>query len=260
MSASSKDLAVDESMTNGRLFQDAFLPPKREDIFRQTKLVHGTLYSEPKSSTHCYSYALQSKYDGKDKGNKKPVVVLTAEKAKKPKSPFIIKDYGTNEVVGSVVLQFKTMKYISYSIFRGDLQVASIVYHVPGIMTFLKHDPPRAAQMVLPEPSEKNPAWLAELCKDSILQSGSLNEACNQSPGLILVRNAVPYKKKNGNYALNFKGRGNMQSCRNMQLLDANKEVVCQVAKWEKNVYNVDFAYPYSSFLAFAFALAQLNI
>lgn len=259
MSTMSKDPIDGTSKFYGRLIHDEFRPPELEDLFQRTQLAHGTLYSEKNGSTSRFSYALQPK-DDINKDGKKPVVVLTAEQDKKTKSPFIIKNAATKKELGRVVLQYKTMKYISYAIFRGDLQVASIVYHVPTIRNFLKLDPPRTAQMLLPDPTEKIPAWLADVCKVSILQTGSLKAAFDERPGLVLFRNAVPYKKPDGNYGLNFFGRGQQMSCRNMQLLDSNEKVVCQVAKWDTAVYNVDFAAPCSSFLAFAFALAQLDI
>lgn len=256
---STSSTADDPSKFHGLIFQDEFRPPEPEDLFHRTKLAHGTLYSEPHPSSYRFSYVLQPKYDDNEDGNK-PVLVLTAEQDKKSGSPFIIKNAVTKTDVGSVVLQFKTMKYVSYSIFRGDLQVASVVYHVPTIRNFLNLDPPRMAQMVLPNPDENNPTWLAALCQESIVRTGSLKAAFDQCPGLFLFRNAVPYKKRDGTYGLNFHGRGKEKSSRNMQLLDVNREVVCQVVKWDAGVYNVDFAYPCSSFLAFAFALAQLDL
>ena len=263
MSTMSKDLMPEPSSSSsqfyGRFLHDEFRPPAPVDLHHCTLLAHGTVYVEKMSSFTRYSYALEPTEDTNEDGLK-PVVVLTADKDKKSKSPFIIRNAATNKVVGSVVLQFKTMKYISYAVFRGDLQVASIVYHVPTILDFLKLDPPRTVQMALPDFTEKNPIWLADVCKESIQKTGSLQAACIECPGLLSLKNAVPYKKPDGNYGLNFCGRGQQSSCRNTQLLDAKEKLICQMAKWDTNVYNVDFASPGCSFLAFAFALAQLDI
>ncbi|GAX15604.1 hypothetical protein FisN_3Hh074 [Fistulifera solaris] len=259
MSTMSKDLATDLSKFYERSLHDEFRTPEPGHLNQRTKLVHGTVYSEKLNSSTHFSFALQPKQEnGKDA--KKPVVVLTATKDNKSKSPFIIKNTETKKEVGRVMLQFKTMKYISYAVFRGDVQVASIVYHVPTIRNFLSLDPPRAAQVAIPDPIEKNPTWLADVCKESILNKGSLKAAADESPGLVLLQNAVPYKKPDGSLGLNFYGRGQQASCRNMQLIDTSETVVCQVAKWDTCVHNVDFASPFSSFLAFAFALAQLDL
>jgi hypothetical protein len=259
MSTTSKDLATDFSKFYERSLHDEFRTPEPGHLNQRTRLVHGTLYSEKVAALTRFSYALQPKQEnGKD--GMKPIVVLTATKDNKPKSPFVIRNAETNKEVGRVMLQFKTMKYISYAVFRGDLQVASIVYHVPTIRNFLSLDPPRTAQVAIPDSTEKTPTWLAVACKDSILQKGSLKAAAAEYPGLVLLQNAVPYKKQDGSLGLNFYGRGQQASCRNMQLIDTNETVVCQVAKWDTCVHNVDFASPFSSFLAFAFALAQLDL
>lgn len=261
MSTMSKDPVIDSSSSKfyGRFLHDEFHPPAPEDLHRRTQLAHGTIYFEKLSSSSRFSFALQPNQDINKDGHK-PVVVLTADKDKKSKSPFIIRNAETNKVVGRVVLQFKTMKYISYAVFRGDFQVASIVYHVPTIRTFLNLDPPRVAQMAFPDSTEKNPTWLADVCKESIQKTSSLKAAFDECPGLLQFRSAVPYKKPDGNYGLNFCGRGQQTSCRNMQLVDVSEKLICQMAKWDTCVYNVDFASPCSSFLAFAFALAQLDI
>lgn len=54
--------------------------------------------------------------------------------------------------------------------------------------------------------------------------------------------------------------RGRLASNKNMQLLDPNGTVVCQMAASTTSVFHVDFGAPITPLVAFGFALAQINL
>ena len=69
-----------------------------------------------------------------------------------------------------------------------------------------------------------------------------------------------PYTKEGGERALDFHGRGREGSRKNMQLQDKDGKVVCQMVKWGKDQFHVDYSYPFDAFHAFGFALAQFDM
>ena len=74
------------------------------------------------------------------------------------------------------------------------------------------------------------------------------------------LRTKEPYMKEKGRRGLDFHGRGRIASRKNMQLEDQDGRVALQMAKWDKNQFHLDFAYPFDSFDAFGFALAQFDL
>ena len=65
----------------------------------------------------------------------------------------------------------------------------------------------------------------------------------------------------NGQYSLNFFGRATIASVKNFQLVpgdgDGNSKVVYQLGKVGSDTFNLDFAAPFSPFVAFALAVSQ---
>lgn len=59
-------------------------------------------------------------------------------------------------------------------------------------------------------------------------------------------------------YKLDFKGRVKMASSNNLQLIDDSENVLFQLGKFKKNVYNCDFSYPVNAFQAFSIAVSCL--
>lgn len=59
-------------------------------------------------------------------------------------------------------------------------------------------------------------------------------------------------------FILDFNNRVRAQSIKNVQLVDSNRPevVLLQTGKVEKNVFILDFAFPFSPLQAFAFALS----
>jgi hypothetical protein len=74
------------------------------------------------------------------------------------------------------------------------------------------------------------------------------------------VETKEPYTKDGGERSLDFHGRGREGSRKNMQLQDQNGKVLCQMVKWGKDQFHVDYSYPFDAFHAFGFALAQFDM
>ena len=108
---------------------------------------------------------------------------------------------------------------------RNLAEVAKILYEVPSILHVLKDSPPRRAHVIV--------------------------------HGIDSVETKEPSVKGGGQRGLNFYGRGREPSCKNMQLQSRTSKVVLQMVKWEKDVFHLDYNFPFDKFHAFGFALAQ---
>lgn len=77
---------------------------------------------------------------------------------------------------------------------------------------------------------------------------------------VILTKNPE-FDQQTKTYRLDFKGRAKLPSTNNLQMTnsDDSKKVILQIGKYENKIYNVDFAYPFTAFTAFAFAISCLT-
>ena len=67
---------------------------------------------------------------------------------------------------------------------------------------------------------------------------------------------------ENGNYRLNFRGRVNLPSVKNFQLVPCDNIdfIICQFGKVDEEVFHLDFRAPLNAMQAFALALCQFNL
>ena len=123
---------------------------------------------------------------------------------------------------------------------------ALFVHRRTGTLSaFVDGAKPRQICVALPEDGDKANLLKKFLCSDKSLQI--LNQ---RQPRLV-----------NGQYSLNFFGRATIASVKNFQLVpgdgDGNSKVVFQLGKVGANTFNLDFAAPFSPFVAFALAVSQ---
>jgi hypothetical protein len=179
-----------------------------------------------------------------------------------------------------------------------SIAIATILYDVPSVWKSLMEAPPRRAHMALlcssgitpQQPSTvvhsatnivHDPLWFGTACQESIRRHGTLDDMTASSLSLsphpvVVLENVVPYDKPGGRVGLNMHGRGRHPSNKNMQLAIIQKSnhyhhnttqslgrkdgVACQFAKWDANVYHLDYAAPLTSLTAFGFAIAQMDL
>jgi Tub family len=112
------------------------------------------------------------------------------------------------------------------------------------------HKPQKVAYMGYQHPS------LFQLLKDSKARP---RRCTVQVLGRGTVKSKEPYCE--GGYpTLDFYGRGREPSIKNMQLEDPHGKVILQMVKWDRDVFHVDFSYPFDAFHAFGFVLAQFDV
>jgi Tub family len=100
---------------------------------------------------------------------------------------------------------------------------------------------------------------LIETCQTSIKSTDTLKQVHDYYPSAHLLHHKPPYLKSSGKWGLDFKGRGRLASCKNMQVA-CHGEVVLQMAAVEKNMYALDFKAPVNLLQAFGFAVAQVDL
>ena len=190
--------------------------------------------------------------------------------------------------IGYVVKLHSCMSTIVYGVYRRPENTADAIisYKVPVLDTLSMNHPPRFVRVALPlatkeataEHSKAMSVAFEKTCKESIRRTSSLTQA----KGLRLMESAPAYRKVDGTFSLNFRGRGKLTSKKNVRVGDAkalenfkgqlgellrgsaSPKVDFQMAKWEDNrdgkTYNVDFAAPFSPFQAFGLALANMHL
>ena len=79
--------------------------------------------------------------------------------------------------------------------------------------------------------------------------------------GMFVLESKMPVFE-NGNYRLNFKGRVNLPSVKNFQLVSPAdiSDVICQFGKVNDDKFHLDFKAPLNAFQAFSLALTQFNL
>jgi hypothetical protein len=108
-------------------------------------------------------------------------------------------------------------------------KIAFIDYHHPPLYQLLRDNKARPRR-----------------CQVRVLDRGTVNSK-------------EPYYES-GYLTLDFKGRGREASIKNMQLDDPHGKEILQMVKWDRDVFHVDFSYPFDAFHAFGFALAQFDL
>ena len=130
-------------------------------------------------------------------------------------SRFIIRSFKDNSVLGSLTRSGTVLRdsTITYTLTHQSFQhcpIAYIRYEVPTVMQVLKECPPRRVFLEVPGrgTASKEPT----------------------------VRGTSHQK------SLDFRGRGKQASRKNMQLQNKGGRVVLQFVKWDKDIFNLDFA------------------
>jgi Tub family len=188
-----------------------------------------------------------------------------------------------DQKIGSLRRIQANMTSVTYALYNHEgMQIATIVYAVPSVMSIVQDPPPRRAQVALRLANNldvvtMNPMWFEIACQDSIRKKGNLDAVAVYTP---LFVSKTPYAKAGGRVGLNFRGRGRFPSPKNMQLgqvltrnendesgsametapLHNDTPIFVQMAKWGDDTYNVDYAAPFTALFAFAFGLAQSDL
>lgn len=81
------------------------------------------------------------------------------------------------------------------------------------------------------------------------------------SKGMNVLETKMP-SYENGNYRLNFRGRVNLPSVKNFQLVSPSdtSDVICQFGKVNEEKFHLDFKAPLNAFQAFSLAITQFNL
>jgi Tub family len=202
--------------------------------------------------------------------------------------------------LGRIQMNMYSISYVLKNI--NGVSMAYITYHVPSPVKVL-HDPPaRHAEIAIYHPtkatsatfhiSEENdemtqfllqsPAkstFFDHICTSSIMKHHNLANIANavnnnnEDVSVRVLQSLVPYKHATtGRVTLNFHGRGQFASPKNMQLVsllenevnstDPTKVVSLQMCKWETDTYHIDYddTVPIQLLQAFAFGLAQVDL
>lgn len=231
--------------------------PTPKDYHKATGLIHCVVKRHTTSGSYGLSssevhFAVQSS----------PEIEMTYLVAKKESTNgYAIVNNLDHIKIGALSRIQSSMSCITYALYNQEgLLIATILYDVPSIVAVLRDAPARRAQVALmPSQSlevEMDPTWFEKACKNSIRKHGNLDALAEHAK---LYESKVPYSKSGGRVGLNFQGRGRESSPKNMQICSGDK-VVIQMAKWENDTYNIDFAAPFTFLHAFAFGLAQLDL
>lgn len=244
----------------------------------KTELIHGVVQREYLSkhfismSSYKLLFALQYP-DGTQK------VTLVARKQALNTSYQIYKpdNQGEDKLIGSVERCQSNSTSITYGLFdmHREQQYAAIWYKVHSVVAVLADAPPRKAQLAIRIPENiitktsvgDNPSSFENRCKECVREKNNLNDLVtdtkrSSSEQIYVFDSKTCYSRKKGEsvVGLNFKGRGRIASTKNIQLINHDGIVVCQMAKWDDNTFNVDFATKIDIVYAFAFAIAQLDL
>jgi len=78
---------------------------------------------------------------------------------------------------------------------------------------------------------------------------------------LVLYNKAPQWNEETQSYVLNFNHRVRIASVKNFQIVnnDDLDYIIMQFGKKKKNIFTLDFRYPFSALLAFAIALTSLD-
>jgi hypothetical protein len=71
--------------------------------------------------------------------------------------------------------------------------------------------------------------------------TGYLDQVADPSKGLYTFNNKEPYKKGNGEFALNFWDRCRIPNPANIQIEDGNGRVVLQLCQYDDHKFSLDF-------------------
>ena len=247
---------------------DIYKAPAPADLSKRTGLFQTIVWrnSTKEGRTICFS---AQKKDSNEHDSLSPALVAI----KKGNGSYAVySDSSQQHQVGQLVLVRKSMSLIEYALQDSSgIQVASILYEVPSVLAAICVNPlSRSAWVAFPtaptDPKELSPTWFQEACEASIRETGSLVGLVDSPGGIVVCQTNPPYTKSDGRLGLNFHGRGREPSNKNLQLIlprlvcKKKSPVVCQMAKWESNVYHLDFGSPFTPLTAFGFALAQVDL
>ena len=100
---------------------------------------------------------------------------------------------------------------------------------------------------------------LSGLVAENIKATSDLRGFGANHIGLYLLRTVEPLDRKTSQCVLDFHGRANESSVKNMQLQDRGGKVVAQFTKVNGDTFHLDYRAPLNALQAFGFALAQLG-
>ncbi len=183
-------------------------------------------------------------------------ISLDQEEAKRSKA-----SASDSSFIGKVRSDRKSMEYTLYdsgaapgSKEKGELRRELLHCH---FINSLRNKNPGAMHVGVPAVGADGTAHVVRPADEnggleSCMKGGALSE-------MHVFKNREPkWNEEQKMYQLDFRGRANLASCKNIQLtvVDSDQsEAQLLMGKVDDNKFNVDFQYPFSALQAFAFAL-----
>lgn len=250
-----------------------FTVPNRKDLHSRSNLAHTVVQREAATLSHPSSVTCTMQHPTKLDDQ----LLMYAEKDKKTGFYLIFTDREMKNLVGKLGLERKTRDHVVFLLVAvktasptaEDIPVASVAYHVHSPWAVLCKNPTRHATIMIPKETwvldddssgKKNSSWYQRThFEEKMLQSQDM---------FLLLESKQPRQNPDGSYSLSMNGRGKKVSSKNMQLVEVmsnessqtNLPIVCQFAKVDDTKFHLDFSTPFSPFIAFGFALAQLSL
>lgn len=152
---------------------------------------------------------------------------------------------------------------IQYTLYFQGMELAVFHVSVASIKTLLGGNrPPRKVHIMCLTEIKKiteSEQTLAQLCQTTFSQNGDLHKL-RDVPSAVVMENVLPLQKADGTYVLNFGGRGNVVSNKNIQFKGKNNQTRLQMCKAADQLFHVDYASPFTAFHAFGMALVQFDV
>ena len=248
-----------------------FSQPAASYLQSQTGLVHGRVCFYPRNRVQPISvdFCLQDANNQDDRS-----ISLMARKEKRRYCIYDASKGGLTEEDWNLVATLERREFhndaVSFALTTtaDNTLDACVFFNKPRLIQYALQGAPRQLEFgVFTQQGRKlqyNQAIqvVQDCCKYSESKATSSDyKIIGDSRYMNVFQSVVPYKKPgHKKFGLNFHGRGRGASNKNCQMLNEVGRITLQMAKYEKNIYHVDYKAPLNAVQAFGFALAQLDL
>jgi len=210
--------------------------PVAKDLHPRTNLAHGTVQRQKK-----FPDAGKATYSLSPPNAPGSAILRLSDGC--------IKKIVGGEPVARMAEVHKDFSYIQYTMVGSDT-VLSVFYHVPSAKRLLQEEPERKATVVIGTDCTAMEEWLG-----SLKQPPKLGD--DMPAGTTILFSKAAKRNKDGRLSLNFHGRSDKVSNKNMQLVDEAGKIVWQMGKLGTGGFSVDYASPFTPLSSFGMAAAQ---